>query len=185
MEYAVRHGAVLVAAVGNSGEAPSQPWNWADYPAALPHVIGVSALTQSGNVATFSDRDQIYNDISAPGDAIFSTVPLAMTAKNPSCPDQGYSDCGTADFRDGAGTSFAAPQVTAAAALALALKPALKPDQISNVLERTATDVNATNGCRACPSGRDALSGWGRLDIQKAIAALEAPVAPPDRLSVN
>ena len=112
IEYAQRHGALVVAAVGNSDEAPRQPWPWASYPAALPHVIGVSALRQTGNVADFSNRDRIYNDISAPGDAIFSTLPLAITKQHPSCTDQGYSDCGTDIFRHGAGTSFAAPNRT-------------------------------------------------------------------------
>ena len=49
--YAIQKGVVIVAAVGNSDEAPSSPWNYASYPAALPHVIGVSALTQTGDVA--------------------------------------------------------------------------------------------------------------------------------------
>ena len=185
IEYAYRRGAVIVAAVGNSDEAPSQPWPWASYPAALPHMIGVSALTQSGNVPTFSDRDKIYNDISAPGQGIFSTLPFNLTKQHPSCVDQGYSDCGSDLFKQGAGTSFAAPQVAAAAALLIALKPSLKPDQVSNILERTATDVNASNGCSQCGPGRDPLSGWGRLDIAKAIAALDQPLPPADRLEPN
>jgi len=148
-------------------------------------MIGVSALTQSGNVPTFSDRDKIYNDISAPGQGIFSTLPFNLTKQHPSCVDQGYSDCGSDLFKQGAGTSFAAPQVAAAAALLIALKPSLKPDQVSNILERTATDVNASNGCSPCGPGRDALSGWGRLDIAKAIAALDQPLPPADRLEPN
>ena len=185
IEYATRHGVVVVAAVGNSDEAPRQPWPWAFYPAALPHVIGVSALRQSGNVADFSNRDRIYNDIAAPGDSIFSTVPLALTKQRTSCTDQGYSDCGPDTFRRGAGTSFAAPQVSAAAALLIALRPSLKPDQISNILERTATDVTAANGCSQCPVGHDSFTGWGRLDIAHAIAALDAPLPPADRLEPN
>src|SRR5262249_12126293 len=54
IEYAVRKGAVLVAAVGNSDEAPQSPWPYASYPAALPHVIGVSALSPTGSVPNFS-----------------------------------------------------------------------------------------------------------------------------------
>ncbi len=187
IEYAVRHDVVVVAAVGNSDETPSSPWQWADYPSALPHVIGVSALTQSGNVPTFSNRDQIYNDLSAPGQNIFSTLPLPMTAQRPTCPDQGYSDCGPESFRQASGTSFAAPQVTAAAALLLALNPTLRADQVSNILERTADDVNAATGCRQCATGRDPLSGWGRLDIQKAVAAVQPGVAlpPADRYEPN
>jgi subtilisin family serine protease len=185
IDYAYRHGAVLVAAVGNSDDAPRSPWPWATYPAALPHVIGVSALTQSGNVASFSDRDRIYNDISAPGQNILSTLPLALTKARPTCPDQGYSDCGPDEFVNASGTSFAAPQVTAAAAVLLALKPSLRPDQVSNILERTATDVDAAAGCSQCPTGRDQYTGWGRLDIAAAIAALKGKLPTPDRFEPN
>ena len=101
--YAYAKGALLVAAVGNGDEAFSQPWPYASYPAALPHVIGVSALTHSGNVPEFSNRDAIYNDISAPGVGIFSTFPLAMTGLRPTCTDQGYSDCGPDEYRDPGG----------------------------------------------------------------------------------
>lgn len=185
IEYAVRRGAVLVAAVGNSDDAPQSPWPYATYPAALPHVIGVSALSPTGNVPNFSDRDRIYNDISAPGQEIYSTLPRALTSFRPLCMNQGYSDCGPDEFRHAAGTSFAAPQVTAAAAVLLALKPTLTADQVANILERSATDVNASNGCRACPLQRDALSGWGRLDLSKAIAALDGVLPSPDRFEPN
>lgn len=185
IQYAVRRGVVLVAAVGNSDEAPQTPWPYASYPAALPHVIGVSALSPTGNVPNFSDRDRIYNDISAPGQEIYSTLPRALTSFRPLCVNQGYSDCGPDEFRHAAGTSFAAPQVTAAAAVLLALKPTLTADQVGNLLERSATDVNASNGCRACPLQRDALSGWGRLDLAKAVAALDGVLTPPDRYEPN
>jgi len=185
INYAVSRGAVLVAAVGNSDEAPQSPWPFASYPAALPHVIGVSALTPTGNVPQFSDRDRIYNDISAPGQEIYSTLPRALTAIHPLCQNQGYSDCGPDDFRHAAGTSFAAPQVTAAAAILFAFRPTLQPDQVINILERSSTDVNASNGCKQCPLLRDTFSGWGRLDIAKAIAALDGVLPPPDRLEPN
>jgi hypothetical protein len=186
INYAVKRGAVLVAAVGNSDDSPQTPWTFASYPAALPHVIGVSALTPAGNVPSFSNRDRIYNDISAPGQEIYSTLPRALTSFRPLCQNQGYSDCGSDEFRHAAGTSFAAPQVTAAAALLLALKPTLQADQVANILERSATDVNASNGCKQCALLRDSLSGWGRLDIAKAIGALDGEVLPtPDHLEPN
>jgi subtilisin family serine protease len=185
IEYAVRKGAVLVAAVGNADEAPQSPWPYASYPAALPHVIGVSALTPTGNVPTFSDRDRIYDDISAPGQEIYSTLPRALTSFRPLCQNQGYSDCGPDEFRHAAGTSFAAPQVTAAAAVLLALKPTLQADQVGNILERSATDVNASNGCKQCPLQRDSLSGWGRLDVSKAVAALDGVLPAADRYEPN
>ena len=40
-----------------------QPWPFASYPAALPHVIGVSAVSQSGSVPGFSNRDAVFNDL--------------------------------------------------------------------------------------------------------------------------
>jgi subtilisin family serine protease len=185
IDYAYRHGAVLVAAVGNSDDAPRSPWPFAAYPAALPHVIGVSALTPSGNVPLFSDRDRIFNDISAPGQNIFSTLPFSITKARPACTDQGYSDCGSDEFVHASGTSFAAPQVAAAAALLLALKPSLRADQVSNILEHTAVDVNASNGCDRCPLGRDQYSGWGRLDIAKAIAAINGVLPAADKYEPN
>ena len=183
--YAYSKGALLVAAVGNGDEAPSSPWPYASYPAALPHVIGVSALTRPGNVPDFSNRDPIFNDISAPGVGIFSTFPEALTALNQGCPDQGYSDCGTEDYRNAEGTSFAAPQVSAAAADLFAVDPLLTNSQVGFILERTATDVNATNGCPRCGLLRDSLSGWGRLDVARAVEALAGPLPPPDEYETN
>ena len=183
--YAISKGAVVVAAVGTSDEAYATPWNYASWPAALPHVIGVSALTKSGAVPDFSDRDAIFNDISAPGVGIFSTFPLTMTSTRPTCVDQGYSDCGSNDYLNPEGTSFAAPQVTAAAAMLLAVDPTLTNSQVSTILEQSADDVNATNGCPPCAVGRDPYSGWGRLDVARAIEMLSGPLPPPDKYETN
>lgn len=181
--YAYAKGAVLVAAVGNSDEAYATPWPWASYPAALPHVVGVGALTRTGNVPDFSDRDAIFNDLVAPGVDIFSTFPAALTASaQPGCTPQGYTICGTDEYRHSEGTSFAAPQVAGAAAVLFAVDPQLTNSQVSTILERSADDVNAATGCRQCPLGRDAYSGWGRLDIAKAVEVVASggPLPPPD-----
>ena len=182
--YAYQRGAVLVAAVGNGDEAPRTPWPYASYPAALPHVIGVSALTRTGAVPVFSNRDRVYNDLAAPGQDILSTFPRQLSTVA-GCVDIGYSDCGPDEYRRARGTSFAAPQVAAAAAMLISLAPSLQPDQVSFLLERSADDVDAATGCSICPLGRDAFSGWGRLDVAKAIAALAGPLPPPDRLESN
>jgi hypothetical protein len=184
--YAYAKGALLVAAVGNADEAFSEPWPYASYPAALPHVIGVSALTRTGNVPTYSNRDPVFNDLSAPGSGIFSTLPLAMTAQHPLCADQGFSDCGPSDYLDPEGTSFAAPQVSAAAAVLFATAPSLTNGQATTLLEHSADDVDAATGCSRCALLRDPLSGWGRLDVARMLAALTAgPLPPPDRFETN
>jgi subtilisin family serine protease len=185
VDYAAAKGALLVAAVGNSDQAPVSPWPFASYPAALPHVVGVSSLARDGSVSLFSDRDAVYNDIAAPGEDILSTLPRALTRDNGTCVDQGYSDCGPADFRHSQGTSFAAPQVAAAAALLLAESPSLTASQAATLLERTAVDLNASTGCAGCPLLRDSLSGWGKLDVTAALSALNGPLPLADRHETN
>jgi subtilisin family serine protease len=163
--YAVSKRVTVVAAVGNSDEAPTSPWPYADWPAALPHVIGVAALTKSGNVPAFSDQDPTFVDVAAPGVDIFSTFPKGLTNDQPGCAPQGYTDCASGDYHRPEGTSFAAPQVSAAAAVLLGIDPTLTSSQISTLLERHADDVNAASGCSLCPVKRDKYSGWGQLDV--------------------
>lgn len=185
VEYAYAHGAVLVAAVGNGDQAPKTPWEFASYPAALPHVIGVSALAPNGTVPAFSNYDRNLNDLAAPGVGIVSTLPRALTATHPTCLEQGYSVCGPPEFRSADGTSYAAAEVSAAAALLIAMRPSLTPDQVSWLLERSATDVSPATGCSRCLLQRDPYSGWGELNVAAALKALSGPLPPPDRYEAN
>jgi hypothetical protein len=187
VEYAYSKGVVAVAAVGNGTQSPETPWNYANYPAALPHVIGVSALRQDGSVPEYSNRDVFYNDLTAPGEGIFSTAPRALVENRPGCASRPYSDCGPLDIRDGIGTSFSAPQVSAAAALLLGVRPSLEPDQVAWLLERTADDVSAASGCTFCPLGRDLYTGWGRLNVLSALLQLTdgPPLPRPDSYEPN
>jgi hypothetical protein len=178
IDYAVENGVVVVAAVGNGDQAPSIPWKYANYPAALPHVIGVGALARDGSVPSFSNRDEVHNDLSAPGEDIFSTLPRALTEARPLCVEQGYSSCGPREFQRGEGTSFAAPLVSAAAALMLSEDPSLTPEQVALLLRRSAADMNPQTGCRQCFYEHDELSGWGRLDVSAAIRAVHESEHP-------
>jgi hypothetical protein len=124
----------------------------------------------------------MYNDISAPGADIFSTLPIPGSASG--CTPQGYTPCAfDSGYTHPEGTSFAAPQVAAAAAVLIALDPALANNQVAWLLEHTADDVNASTGCGACAAGRDRYSGWGRLDVARAVQTLLSGPAlpPPDR----
>jgi hypothetical protein len=185
VEYAVRNGAVVVAAVGNGDNAKEQPWRYASYPAALPHVLGVSALDRDGSVPMFSNRDDVFNDIAAPGDDLFSTLPRWMTAQRPACLEQGYSECGPNEFRRAQGTSFASAIVSAGAALVRSAWPELKADQIVAMLERSAVDQTPATGCRRCTADRDASTGWGRLDIASAVNWGKRSFPRPDRYEAN
>ena len=182
IEYAVRNGVLVVAAVGNSDGASGEPGEYAGYPAALPHVLGVSAINRDGTVPGFSNSDKIYNDLAAPGEAIFSTIPRALTISGSrvACVVPGYSDCGPAEFRRGEGTSFAAPQVTAAAALLMAEDPLLRPEQAAELLERSAVDATPARGCKRCWAGRDWFTGWGSVDVAAAVDLLTGPLPDAD-----
>jgi hypothetical protein len=148
-------------------------------------VIGVSALSRGGGSPGFSNRDSRFNDIAAPGDNILSTFPLALTQDHPDCIEQGYSSCGPEEYRTAQGTSFATPQVAAAAAVLLATTPTLTPDQVTALLERSAVDATPATGCIVCALGRDRFTGAGRLDQTAALALLEAGIPPSDHYEPN
>jgi subtilisin family serine protease len=187
VDYAWANGVVVVAAVGNGPQAPHTPWRFADYPAALPHVIGVSAVRRDGSVPDYSNRDAVYNDLAAPGDDIVSTIPGPLIdSTRPACAGQPFSPCGPVEFRDAIGTSFAAPQVSAAAALLIGEDPRLRPEQVAYLLERSADDATSGTGCSACLPGRDPLTGFGTLDVQAALSLLASGSLPPvDRYEPN
>jgi len=186
IDYATAQGVLVVAAVGNSTWAPIQPWSYASYPAALPHVLGVGSYGKDGDVSLFSNRDPIYVDLIAPGEDMLSLFPRDLTAKSPSCDEQGYSSCGPKPYRHASGTSFSAPQASAAAAVLFGLRPSLQPDQVSTLLERDANPASPDNGCLQCSGSRDALSGWGKLDVGAAVKALRVGHVPvPDRFEPN
>jgi subtilisin family serine protease len=190
VEYAVQNHVIVVAAVGNGDQAPAMPWRFASYPAALPHVIGVSALARDGSVPAFSNRDDRYNDIAAPGVDIFSTLPKVLTSQRSTCVFQGYSECGPAEFRKAEGTSFAAPQVAGAAAQVLSVAQQLgidlEAEQVAGLLTRSAEDATPLTGCRRCDYDRDRYTGWGRLDVAGAIEALRSgPAVAADAYEPN
>ena len=172
IDYAVAQGALVVASVGNNPYGGGGPWPFAGYPAALPHVLGVGSFGRDGDVSSFSNRDDRYVDLVAPGEDMFSLLPRALTAKNVTCVDQGYSDCGPKDFRHASGTSFSAAQVSAAAAMLFALAPWPAPRPGLGAARALRDARDSRERLWRLPAGRDALSGWGRLDIAAAVHAL-------------
>jgi len=185
IQFAVRNGVLVVAAAGNGNDAPTRPWPYASYPAAFPHVLGVAAFGRSGAVPTFSNRDDQYVDLAAPGMDIFSLLPRSVTNKFPLCDEQGYSSCGPKEYRHADGTSFSSPQVAAAAALLFAALPSLRPDQVGELLKVSADDATPANGCGECEPARDALTGSGRLDVGAAVKSVLGTLPVPDRLEPN
>jgi hypothetical protein len=175
IDYAYANGAVIVAPTGNS----TSPYPYASYPAALPHVLGVSAIDRNDQTPDFSNRDPVYNDIAAPGVGLVTTVSRATTPK-------GLSELAPANDivqPDGTvqGTSFAAPQVSAAAATLLTVHPGLTNAQVMEILESSAHQLHQP------PPGspRDPETGLGVLDVRSALAEADGPPPPLDSREPN
>ena len=181
IDYATRKGVVIVAAGGNCFDICPDPY--VGYPAALPHVVGVSAIARDGSTPTFSNRDVYHNDLAAPGTEILSTYPLAESLPGSECARSGYTECAAQDtHRSPRGTSFSAPLVAAAAALLQAERGLLSlqklhASQVSLVVERAAVDIGLP--------GRDRFSGRGRLDVERSLSALSRALPAADRLETN
>lgn len=138
-------GVLLVAASGNEGDAVK-------YPAAYDTVLAV------GGVSPDNIRDPLSNygpelDLVAPW-MVFTTV-------------RG----GAYDYRDG--TSMAAPQAAAAAALAWATHPGLKPAELRNLMKQTAQDLGT--------AGWDPETGYGLVRADRAVReALKRDIYEPN-----
>lgn len=145
VEWAYSHGAIIVAAAGNSGDGDPSTDNIL-YPAKYDHVIAVGAMDQSYNVPIWSS-DGPELDVVAPGVRIYST----------------YKGGGYATL---SGTSMATPHVSATIALIQALRIAsgkglLSFEQVYEAITRTAKDLGKP--------GFDNFTGYGALDALAAV----------------
>ena len=176
IRYAVARGAIVVAAVGNGVDG--RAWRYADWPAALPHVVGVGAVDRVRKPASFSNRDAVHVDLVAPGTGLISTVPVGSAPSGISA-DAAGAGTGLVDANgEVQGTSFATPQVAGAAALLFALRPDLTASQVVRLLGASARDVGRP--------GRDAATGPGELDVSAAVARVAGGVVPvSDELEPN
>ncbi|WP_328902697.1 type VII secretion-associated serine protease mycosin [Streptomyces sp. NBC_00441] len=144
---AVRQDIVVVASAGNNGADGSRT---PTYPAAFDGVLAVAASDRDDERAPFS-RPGSFVDVAAPGVDIVSTAP-------------GRGHCADS------GTSFAAPYVSAVAALMRAKYPRWTAAQIAARIEQTAErSVN----------GRDDFVGWGVVDPVRALSGDDAPQDAP------
>jgi hypothetical protein len=155
LEEAVRlageAGLLVVAASGNVPELPGRDNDIAPvYPASFPFdsVVAVAATDHTDALSSFSHYGSTSVDLGAPGEGILSTVPLWFDPVD--------------DHVLGDGTSFAAPFVSGAAALALSINPCLTPGELRNVLLSGTDPVGSLAG--------KTVSG-GRLNADRAVRA--------------
>ncbi|MBS1673661.1 MAG: S8 family serine peptidase [Actinobacteria bacterium] len=127
-----------------------------DIPAQVPGVVNVSAITQAGQLAYFSNRGLGHIDVAAPGYRILSTIPDGK-------------------YGSKSGTSMASPHVAGVLALMKSAHPELTPAQMVQKLRSDATQTACSapqlnNGapCEGTPE-LNSYYGYGIVNALKAV----------------
>lgn len=144
IEAALAAGVIVVASVGNEGDAT------VNYPAAFPGVIGVGGVDQNLNVCSFSNKNE----------SVFVVAPAEKVASLSLLP-------GVVSTMDG--TSFSAPYVAGLAALLKQMNPAMNAAEFQEILIATSRDLGepgydiaAGNGLIQIPEAlKYAAEKWG------------------------
>ena len=168
VDLAVGLGATAVFSAGNADHDIKyfSPQN-------RPNVIVVAASDPGDQRAEFSNFGAL--DVTAPGSGFFDGPPdfenyrgilslKAAACSEELCPPELV--VGGMYLRQ-AGTSMAAPHVSGLAALILAQHPDYTPDQVRQVIRRSAADTSA--------AGYDSYSGYGRIDAAAALGQATPP----------
>ncbi len=154
--FAIANDVVIVCASGNNHGIT------VNYPASDQNIIAVGATTQNNTLAGFSNYG-LDLDVVAPRVDILST-----TLNN--------------EYNIKDGTSFAAPQVSAVAALILSVNPCLTQSEVRYIIESTAQKVGGYSYTNT--SGRpngicDSQMGYGLVDAYAALQAAESYITGP------
>jgi hypothetical protein len=152
-------GVVLVAAAGNNA---TEAWKF--YPASSRYVLCIGASTPTDQRAYFSNFGGSL-DVLAPGGADASDTggPNILSLRSSNLIFPGDLFVGDRYLRI-QGTSMAAPHVAGLAALLLEKQPGLTPEEVRQVIRRSADDVGA--------AGWDGSSGYGRINATSALDGL-------------
>jgi len=161
VDYAEAAGVTMVISSGNSFYGYSTPMC---YPAQYDdsNVIAVGAVNSDNSRSSYSQYGSNL-DIVAPvgegtaGDGNHDATWQQTLGCAWSCSSS--SDFTTFQMDYGSGTSFAAPQVAAGAALVKSRSSDLDALEIRNTIVGTATDIGS--------GGRDDYTGYGILDLEE------------------
>ena len=195
-EIAAR-GVLIVASVGNEGEAVSAPANCSG-------VLGVTGLRHAGTKVGFSNLGPEAG-LGAPGGNCVNAPPFTdPSSGNPGNPcvfsitaalNAGTTTPGASTYTDrgsnfNIGTSFSAPLVAGAAALIHSVNAQLMPAQYIALLKDSATpfptsSATSTTVCHVPVGDTQAQEcictpqtcGAGILNTQAAVAAAQRPLA--------
>ncbi|MFD2813514.1 S8 family serine peptidase [Paracoccus aerius] len=146
VEEMAADGILLIAAAGNGGPRAAPA-----FPAAYDQVLAVTAVDRRGQVYRRANRGD-HIDLAAPGVNVWTAASISGA-------------------RTKTGTSYAAPFVTAAAALIWQRDPSLPAARLRDMLRDGARDLG--------PDGRDAIFGFGLLAPPPLLRAWQPQGAMP------
>lgn len=149
LRYAYEKNVVIIAAVGNDGGPVL-------YPAAYDNYCLAVAATDYNDTRPDWSNFGPEVDVAAPGVRVVSLVP------------RWYFGPDSFPYGYGSGTSMAAPHVAGLAALLKSLKPWLKAREIMDIIRYSCEDINALQN-----KGRDDFIGYGRINMEKALAPIK------------
>ena len=173
IDTALNLGCVVVAAAGNfvAGESPE-----VNFPAAYPGVLSVGSTDPNDQVSGFSCYGPELKlvapggvgDIGSfdPSNDIFSAM---WQCPGIGAPVSIFGRAPDPNFGTAAGTSAASPFVAGAAALVLSLNPTLTNIQVAQAIVDNTDSLNGGKGW-------DAKTGYGRLNIYKALSNAANPL---------
>ncbi|MFT4110541.1 S8 family serine peptidase [Propionicimonas sp.] len=160
----VAAGVAVVVAAGNDGTSLAT-----STPANCKNVIRVTATSYSGTRASYSDygTSGYPATIAAPGGTGASQTDVRAWIV--STWNDGTTTAGDPTYAGMAGTSMAAPHVSATVALLKSLDNDLSPAQLTAILSDTATPLSSTCSSAKC--------GAGIVDAAAAVRAESAMLA--------
>ncbi len=154
--YAWRQNSLVVASSGNSALDLARARPAFHVPSATPMAVSVNATGSLDELASYSNYGASDSRISAPGGGD-ADIPFSYCVS-------AYSPLGELEgamYVWMAGTSMAAPKVSAAAALLYAQNPGIDVSQVRGLLYQTADDIGRR--------GFDYRFGHGIVDAYRAV----------------
>ncbi len=165
VEAAHAKGVIMIASVGNDAKENSDlsvPIKTL-YPAGYDCVIGVGS----------TDTDDSRSYFSQFNNSVFVTAPGANIAGISHIPDPNGNY-----YKYGNGTSYAAPLVTAVAAIAKGLDPTMTTQRFQKLLMLTSDDLGE--------DGYDIYFGHGRLNAHRLFERMTCPMVNiPDKITLS
>lgn len=159
-------GAIVVVAAGNEGGS-------VDTPANCPGALAVAATDQEGLKASYSNFGSSVTLTAPGGDSAYPMWGAGNT---------GITGPLTNTYSAKIGTSFAAPQVSAALALAHSLQPGLSSSQLISNLQASTRPFLNVSGYSACDTASvgtfcnctSTTCGAGMLDVDQFVRRVSA-----------